>query len=159
MGDNLNPGGMDVFVRLHEMGSNNCSEKLRRRDGMLLGHDVDGILHGVCRYDNAVVCFCVSILSQVKVLCNIPRYLRGFDITFEEHAYCHLHHCLNPRLFIFVDLVDPDVVFAILGCGNLRHNSFFGGWGWGIREIRKIISFGVWEMLWISFFGFEFSSV
>ena len=124
VGDNLDPGGMYVLVFLDEMGSNDCSEKLGRGDRMLLGHDVDGVLHGVCRHDNAVVCFCVSIHSQLGVMRSMVRYLRGLDIPFEEHAYCHLYHGLDPCLGIFVDFVDSDVVFAILGCGNLRHDSF-----------------------------------
>ena len=60
VGDNLDPGGVDVLVPLDEVGSNDSTEKLGRRDGMLLGHDVNGVLHGVCGYDNAVVRFCVS---------------------------------------------------------------------------------------------------
>ena len=127
MSDNLDPGGMDVLVRLNEMGSNDCSKKLGRRDRMLLGHNVDGVLHGVCRYNDAVVCFGVSIPSQLRVICNIPRYLRGLDISFEKHAYCHLYHCLDSCVCILMNLVDPDVVFAILGCGNLRHDSFQEG--------------------------------
>lgn len=124
MRDNLNPGGVDVLVLLDEMGRNNCSEKLGRRDRMLLGHDIDGVFHGVCGYDNAVVCFGISKPSQLEVICNISKYLRGLDISFKEHAYCHLYHCLDARLCIFMDFVDSDVIFAILGCGNLRHDSF-----------------------------------
>ena len=138
MGDNLDPGGVDVLVRLNEMGSNNCAEKLGRGDRMFLGHDVDGLLHGVCRYDNAIVCFCVTIPFQLGVMRSIARYIRGLDISFEEHAYCHFYHGLDPSLCILMDFVDSDVVFAILGCGNLRHDSFWRV----IRELRMILRFG-----------------
>lgn len=37
VGDNFDVGRMNVLVRLNEMGSNNCSKQLRRRDWMLLG--------------------------------------------------------------------------------------------------------------------------
>lgn len=125
--DNLDPGGMDVLVLLNEMGSHNCTEKLGRRDRVLLGHDVDGVLHGICGYDDAIVGFCVSPPSQLRVIYNISKYLRGLDISLEEHAYCHLYHCLDPRLFILMYFVDSNVVFAILRCGDLRHDFFWRG--------------------------------
>ena len=75
VGDNLGPGGMDVLVLLNEMRSNDCSEKLRRGDRMLLGQDVDGILHGICRYDDAVVCFGVSIPFQPRIICIYIKIL------------------------------------------------------------------------------------
>ena len=75
MGDNLGPGRMDVLVLLNEMGSNDCSKKLRRGDRMLLGQDVDGIFHGICGYDDAVVCFGVSITFQLRVICKYIKIL------------------------------------------------------------------------------------
>ncbi len=125
MGNNFDLGGMDVFVRLNEMGSDDCSKELGRGDRMLLGHDVDGVLHGICRYNDAVVGFCVSIPFQLGLVCNISRYVRGLDVSLKKHAYCHLHYRLDPCLCILMDFVDPDVVLPILGCRNLRHDSFW----------------------------------
>ena len=66
VGDNLGPGRMDVLVLLDEMRSNDSSEQLRRGDRMLLGQDVDGVFHGICRYDDAVVCFGIAIALSAK---------------------------------------------------------------------------------------------
>ena len=141
--DNLAPRGVDVIVLLNEMGSNDCPEKLGRRDGMLLGHDVDGVLHCVCRHHNAVICFCVSTPSQLEVICSVSRCLRGLDISFEEYADSHLYHGLDPCLCILMDFVDSDVVFAILGCGYVRHDSMLNG----IREKKNTGLFLVTVML------------
>ena len=122
MGDHLDPGRMDMFVGVNEMGSNDCSKKLRRGDRMLLSHDIDGVLHGICRHDDAIICFGVSVSFQQGFRCYIDRYLRGLDISFQEHTHCHLYDSLDSCLCILVDFVDPDVVFAILGCGNFRHD-------------------------------------
>lgn len=65
MGDNLDVGRMNVLVSLTEMGSNNCSKQLRRRDWMLLGQYVDCVLNGVCGYDNAIVGFSVPGLLLI----------------------------------------------------------------------------------------------
>lgn len=146
VGDNLDRGGMDVLVFLNEMGSNDCSEKLGRRDRVLFGHDIDGVLHGVCRYDNAVVCFCVSWPSQLGVIYDMSRYLRGLDVSFEEHTYCHLYHSLDPRACILMDFVDPDVIFAILGCGNMRHDCSLEGVY--EREIRNVLEYWGLEKRW-----------
>lgn len=54
---------VNVLVSIDEMICKNGSEQLRRIDGMLLGDDVRGLLHGVSRDYDTVVRFGVPELS------------------------------------------------------------------------------------------------
>lgn len=49
-----------MFVGISEVSSHNGSEQLWRRDGMLLGHYIDCLLHGVCGDNDAIICFSVA---------------------------------------------------------------------------------------------------
>ena len=51
---------VDVLVRVDEMSGYNRSKQLRRCHWMLLGHDVDCILHGVGGYNNGIVGFGIA---------------------------------------------------------------------------------------------------
>ena len=78
--------------------------------------------------------------------------MRGLNVSFEEHAYRHLHHCLDPRLFILMDFVNPDVVFTILSRRNLRHDCYYRRIVRGEEE-RRVRAIG--QMLEFLFFGFN----
>ena len=58
--DNLDVGGMDVRVRVYEVVANNSGELLGRIDGVLLREDVGGLLLGIGRDNDGVVCFGVA---------------------------------------------------------------------------------------------------
>lgn len=62
VGDDRGMGGVNVRVCLDEVGAKDRAEELRGRDGMLFGEDVNGVFDGVGCDDDAVVCFCVSLL-------------------------------------------------------------------------------------------------
>lgn len=47
--------GMDVSVGFNEMIRDDRRKELRRRDGMLLCHDIDSLLHGISGHDYAVI--------------------------------------------------------------------------------------------------------
>ena len=51
----LDLGRVDMFVGFGKVVSHDGSEQLRRRNGMLLGHYIDGLLHGVCGDNDAVI--------------------------------------------------------------------------------------------------------
>lgn len=47
--------------------------------------------------------------------------IRGLNVAFKQDANGHLHHRLSTRLLISVNLVEPDIVFAITSIAELRH--------------------------------------
>jgi hypothetical protein len=58
--NNVNVGGMYVFVLLDEMGSDNGSENFWLADCMLLGKDENGIFNRVCGNNGSIICFCIA---------------------------------------------------------------------------------------------------
>lgn len=58
--DELDVGGVDVRVGIQEVLAQRCGEEFWRVDRVLLGLDVDGVLHGVRGDHHTVVGFCVS---------------------------------------------------------------------------------------------------
>lgn len=88
------------------MVGKDTGEELRRVDGMLFGHYVGGLFHGVGGHDDAVVCFCVG---------------RG-DVSFQEDADYHLVDGVRFRGFIADHLIQTNVVFAIASCCDRRHD-------------------------------------
>ena len=117
MGDDLDVCSRYMFICLYEMVGHNGGKKLRRGDGMLLRHEIDGVLDGVGCDDSAVISFGVTGYSQLVILemVLVDWHLRGFDFTFKEHAHGHLNDRLGARLLITVDFVDTNVVLAIAG--------------------------------------------
>ncbi len=63
MGDNLDIGSSNVGVLVDEMSVEDTGEELGGCNGVLLGFDVDGILHGISSHNYTVVGFGVSISS------------------------------------------------------------------------------------------------
>lgn len=59
--DDVDVRDVDVPVLGDEVGAQDGAEELRRRDGVLLGQDVDGVLDGVGGDDDAVVGFGVAV--------------------------------------------------------------------------------------------------
>jgi len=49
-------------------------------------------------------------------------YSRDVDLTFEKHTNRHFDHGVCLCRFVFVDLVQANVVLAITGCCELRHS-------------------------------------
>lgn len=60
MCDNLNVRSGEVGVGFDEVGAEDAGEKFRRSDWVFFGLNVDGVLHRVGGYYDAVVCFGVS---------------------------------------------------------------------------------------------------
>ena len=114
MCDDLDVRGCDVRVSFDEVGAENGGKELRRCDGVFPCFDVDGVLHGVGGYDDAVVGFGVAANWSEELRKSGERdIIRCFDGTFQEHANCHLSDGLNSSLLITLDLVDADIVLAI----------------------------------------------
>lgn len=61
MCNDLDVSGVDVFVCCDEVSGHDGSEEFRRRDGMLLRQDVNGVLHGVCCNDDTVIGLGISV--------------------------------------------------------------------------------------------------
>ena len=97
--DDAHVNDMDVFVLVDEMVAKGRGKQLRRKNGILLGEDVGGLLLGVCRDDDRVVCFSVG----------------GLNISFELGADSKLGNILCAGNRVFVDFKESHVVFAILG--------------------------------------------
>lgn len=78
--DNSDVCGVNVLVSFDEVGSQYRSELLGRSNGMLLCHDIGSVLHGVCRNNNAVVCFGVTKLLSITDMNNSsPGILTRFQ--------------------------------------------------------------------------------
>lgn len=60
MDGNFDMGSMDVLVGFDEVCSKDGGEEFWWRDWVLLGHNVGGVLHGVCSDYNAIVCFGIA---------------------------------------------------------------------------------------------------
>lgn len=81
--DDGDVGGVDVFVGFDEVCTQDGGEEFRGVDGILFGHDVGSILHGVGCDNDAVVCFGISEsrLGRRTVLGG-QRCLRGLNLSF-----------------------------------------------------------------------------
>lgn len=135
-------GGVNVRIFGDEVRSQNRSEAFGRVDGMLLGHDEDGVLHRV-RGDNDAV---------------VRLGVRGLDFTLQQHAHCHLRNSVNARGWVTVCLEYTDIVLAVACCRDGGHDDD-GGYamrlatenssqGWfrkgindatGKRKLRKVV--------------------
>ena len=106
MRDDTDMGSMDMRITVDEVGRHGGGEELGRGHGVLLGEDVDCVLDGVCGDDDAVVGAGVG----------------GGDVALEEAADCHLGDglCVGGR--VAVDFADADVVLAVAGGGDVRHD-------------------------------------
>ena len=58
---NFDVSGVDVLIGINEMSRNDGRKELRRRDRVLLCHDVDGLLHSIGGHHDAVVGLSVAI--------------------------------------------------------------------------------------------------
>ena len=116
--DNVDVRDVDVSVGLDEVGSNNGSEEFRRRDRVLLGKDVDGVLHGIGGHNDTVVGLGVAVFwSVLMIFFSLGVYLRSLNVAFQEHANGHFHHGL---LLPFADhLHHADIVLAVASSGNI----------------------------------------
>lgn len=114
MDNNLNVRGVNVLVCVDEMASKNAGEELWRVDWVLLGSNVDSVLHAVCCYYHAVIGPSVTV-SQVsrKLLETVIFDLRGLDLSLQQHTDSHLGHSLGSSGLVALDLVDTDIVLAI----------------------------------------------
>lgn len=127
--DDLYVGGVDVAVRLNEVGAEDGGEELRRVDGVLLGGDEDCVLDGVGGDDDAVVALCVG----------------DVDVALEEAADGHFGDGVDARGGVAVCFEDADVFFAVAGGGDVSgSHGFFncggdddGDGGWFIRGVKK----------------------
>lgn len=61
MGDDLDVSGVDMFVCGDEVGGDDGGEEFGWRDRMLLGQDVNSVLHGVRCNDDTVIGLGVSV--------------------------------------------------------------------------------------------------
>lgn len=59
--DNLDVCGVNMRIGVNEVVSDDGGESLRRADGILLGENVAGLLLGVCRNNDRVVCLGVPV--------------------------------------------------------------------------------------------------
>lgn len=66
--DDLDVSSVDVFVCFNKVRAEDGGEEFGGSDGILLGHDVGGILHGVCGDHNTIVCFGVSVNKTSSVI-------------------------------------------------------------------------------------------
>lgn len=60
MCDDLDICGCQMWVGIDEVLAEYAGEELGRGDWVLFCFYVDGVLHGICGYDNTIVCFGVS---------------------------------------------------------------------------------------------------
>lgn len=60
-------------------------------------------------------------------------YIRGLDITFQKGPDGHLYDRLDARLLVLVDLVQPNIVLAVAGIAQLRHDC---------ERVREVVTFG-----------------
>lgn len=105
VGDDLDMGSVDVAVLLDEVRAQKGGEVFRGCDGVLLGKQVDGVLDGVGRDNDAVVGLGVG----------------GLDVTLEQTADGHFSNSLDTSRLVAVDLVDSDIVLAVASSGYVRH--------------------------------------
>lgn len=103
VGDDLDVGGVDVAVRVDEVGAEDGGEELWGVDGVQLGGDEDCVLDGVGGDDDAVVALCVG----------------NVDVALEEAADGHFGDGMDARGGVAVRLEDADVVLAVAGCGDV----------------------------------------
>ena len=124
MYDDLDMGGVDVFVCGDEVGGDDGSEEFGWSDGMLLRHDINGVFHGVSCDDDTVIGLGVSVQRQCQVkVPQLPprRDLRSVDFSLQQDANSHLDDGLDTSRLVTVDLVHTNVVLAIACRGKLRH--------------------------------------
>jgi hypothetical protein len=119
--DDLDVCGVDVRVGLDEVLAEGRGELLGRVDGVLLREDVNGLLLGVCGNDGAVVCFGVAVEVRNVQSLESDRHLRSLNVALEEGADGLLDDGVYARLFVLVNLVQANVVLAVLGVAELRH--------------------------------------
>lgn len=68
-------------------------------------------------------------MNQLFLVANTEEHLRAFDVTSQEHTYCHFYHCLDTSRLILVHFIYSDVVFAILSRRDMGHDAVcFGKW-------------------------------
>ena len=88
-------GGMDVSVGFNEMIRDDRRKELWRRDGMLLCHDINSLLHGISGHDYAVIGLreAVSGISMtIFDMCN-TRLTRSRSRLLTRHIRSsQLHH-------------------------------------------------------------------
>lgn len=120
--NNLYVGDMNVCVPLDEVIGEDGSKGLRRVDWVLLCHDVCRLLLRVCWHHYRVVRFCVSAFFSAMIeVVKFHSGLRGLDITFQHGIHGKFIDILH-AIFSFLNLVDTDIVLAVLGIANLRHD-------------------------------------
>lgn len=105
VGDDLDVGNVDVAVLLNEMLAQERGKPFRWIDGMLLGHDEDGVFDGVGGdYDTVI---------GVRV--------RGGNVAFEQTANGHFGDTLEAGCLVAIDFKKADIVLAIASGGHVRH--------------------------------------
>ena len=106
---------VDVLVFLDEMGAQDRGEELGRCYGVLFGHDVGSVLHGICCNNRAVVGLCISATHEISIGHWIAEEsdLRGLYLPLEKDTDRHLDDSLGLGFFVPVNLVNANVVFAI----------------------------------------------
>jgi len=137
---------MYVLVGLDEVGAQYRCKELWGSDWVLLGYYVGCLLHGVCRNNNAIVCFGVAVEGVKSTGRSLPASmlnLRSINLAFEHHAYRHLHNSVSLGSLIFVHLVHTDVILSITGCLNFRHIFEKGRKLDGLRSFLTVGSTGL----------------
>jgi hypothetical protein len=130
MGYDADVGDVDVAVLFNKVRANNRAKELWRGHWVLFGQDKDGVLDRVCGNDNAVISLGVSIcgilLVGIKKRREKQDHIRGFNVSFQQTANCHLHDGLHARLLVAMDLVNADIVLAVAGSTELGgHDKLF----------------------------------
>lgn len=75
MDNDLDVGGMNVFVGFDKVCRKDGTEKLGWGDGMLLRHDVGSLFHGIGSDHDAVVGLRVAIFVSLGSMCGVPPVL------------------------------------------------------------------------------------
>lgn len=97
MRGHVNVGNVNVWVGLDKVVAEDRGELLRRIDGVLLGEDENGVLHGIRGYNNVVVGAGVGCLN----------------VALEQAADGHLGDSVDAGLGVAVGFEDADIVFAV----------------------------------------------
>lgn len=79
MNDDLDFGGVDVFVSLDEVGGDDGSEQLWRRDWILFGEHIDGVLCGISSDDNTVIG--LGIAGSVNRIARLAGHYSSYEVS------------------------------------------------------------------------------